>query len=134
MACNLKFTQVCRQQQRRLRSLQLPHNMSKCNIISSIISSNSSNSSNNLIPRTNPDLHHNLNIPNNYHPHTNSRSNILHNHPNFLHNPMEHPQFLRNPRPNHFLPYNPLSNHPFPIPTSSNNLQQVDGMAQVPNQ
>ena len=143
MACNLKFTQMCRQQQRRLRNLQLPlnnSNMPKCNIISnSIFNSNSSNnnsnnSNNNPIPRTNPDLHPNLNIPNNYHLHTNSNSNILRNHPNFLHNPMEHPQLLHNPRPNHLLLYNRLSNHPIPIHTSNSNLYQVDGMAQVPSQ
>jgi hypothetical protein len=47
---------------------------------------------------------------------------------------MEHPQLLHNLRPNHFPLHNLLSNHPFRIPTSSNNLHQVDGMGQVPKQ
>lgn len=132
MACNLKFTQVCKQQQRLLRNLQLPHNISKCNNKSSNIICNSINNNNNnsLIPRTNPDLRHNLNIPNNCHQLI-TNSNTLHNRLNFLHNPVQQPQFLHNPRPNHSLLHNPIFNLPFP--SSSNNLQ-VDGTVQVPNQ
>ena len=79
--------------------------------------------------------HLNLNIPNNCHPlNSNSNSNTLHNRPNFLHNPMQQLQVLLNPRLNHSLLHNPLFHHPFPIPTSSNNLRQVDGTAQVPIQ